>query len=266
MLGRPGATVSAAPVDYERVLAKEGLSPIESDAPTGRRHATVSAGDIDAVSAWQDWARAVLDSHRFDSDRQRRIWVLYADGCSYSDIQRRLNLHRRSVTRAVAEVTLMVGPPPVANPWRRDGRGETGESAVAAARISSREVTARLLALAIRCADQEQFRALVAQDEELLRRLPQEGRIIMAELKAKTGTGIVRYERVQLLRAIEVPGNHGQKIGKQLFLDVDGRPHNGGIELQLDVKNAKTGEHEKTLGVTVPWGLIVQADREIAAE
>ena len=114
---------------WERQLADEGLAPLDgaqtvNDRGTSWRREVNHEERAEAVKRWQTWAHAVFVSQLFSSPRQQRIWQLYADGKSYSQIQKELGGSRRSVSWAVATVESAAEPKPCANPWRQDLRGQ----------------------------------------------------------------------------------------------------------------------------------------------
>jgi hypothetical protein len=183
------------------------------------------------------WAREVLATHPFSTPRQKKIWGLYASGKTMIEISTKLGGSQRSITRAIGRVVRMAPPAPVANPWRKSGR----LSMVAGQDAS---VTARLCALALQAAEPEKLRELVGDDDELSRLLPQEVRMTKA----------LQYRRISIRRGhdISLPGN---PVVKDRLLNVEGRPHAGGIDVTVD------GKDGQPLVVLVPWWKIDQAER-----
>jgi hypothetical protein len=241
--------------DFERVLAAEGLAPLDtpgglvsnlgnavgshrSRAPA-RRLASMAPQSFreraDAAKWFLEWAHDVLNTFEFTDERHRQTWALYADGKPLSEIGRALGIDHRSVTRAISHVKLRLPTPMQPNPWRRGRRD---------AAVEVQKVSGRVLLLALKCADRSRLRELLAGDEQLARLLPQG--VPMAEPKVATK---LSYDMIQFRGPIELPGPRG-RVRKDRLLNVEGKPHAGGIDIDLDAHV-----------MTVPWGMIIKADR-----
>ena len=73
-----------------------------------------------------------------------------------------------------------------------------------------------------------------------------------------------RYTLIKLLRDIFVKNPRIGATFRKEFVNVEGRPHAGGIDVTLETKDNE-GHPNETI-ITVPWGGIVQAVRVIEAE
>ncbi len=240
-------SASIAPEVWERRLARENLQPLDQPEATGYRRSRsplfglskrghsetldhivestlappgqVLKEHTDAAELWLAWAREVFSSHRFGGRRQRSVWRLYAEGQTLTEIQEKLRVSRRSVTLAIARVERTAPPAPVENPWRRSGREDTKDG--------------QILAL---------LRSLLAryQQEEPMPPVPRKK---------------VRYTRITMRKGeyFRIPGNPRDK---DMILDVEGTPHAGGIDLEIDTNT-----------ITLPWSRIAMAEhaREAAA-
>jgi hypothetical protein len=119
---------------------------------------------------------------------------------------------------------------------------------------SNRRVTVRICMLALQCADKGKLREMFAGDPMLLRLVPPDEprEDTMAEAKR------VHYARILLKRDIDVRGPRIGANARRMFIEVDGVPHAGGINVELETKT--NGENTRTT-ITVPWDGILQADR-----
>lgn len=122
--------MTAPQVDYEAILAREGLSPIDRGGQVthaARNHHREWERGIDsasaAVSQYLEWAAEVAarPSYWFETQRQRQVWALHAGGLSHNEISRQLGLRRRTVTAEVSAVKFAIGRCPP-NPWRKSGK------------------------------------------------------------------------------------------------------------------------------------------------
>lgn len=120
---------------YEDLLATEGLAPLDGRRPGQRLSRRGAANDVPAadpgkraagaaaVDAYLTWARDVLASHTFTTDRQRQVWELFCQGISVRGIGTRLGVSYFAVYRALAAVRREVPAAPVPNPWLRCAAG-----------------------------------------------------------------------------------------------------------------------------------------------
>lgn len=200
-----------------------------------------------ASDAWTEWATGVLTTHAFSSPRQRDIWRLYTAGTSKRDIAKRFGIADVSVYMAITRVKNTAPPPPVRHPRER---GSTLAKSPTAA-------LTKLCALAVRCADREQLRELVADDPELWRLLPQEVRMATPNGEKKAPSPVVRYERINIRGTVKIPGY----VEKAALLDIEGRPHAGGIDVRITVEQFPLAKTDSVM--TVPWWKIEQANRAV---
>jgi hypothetical protein len=235
---------------WERRLAREGLAPL--DSPRGdlvsKRGAHVR-GNVDsssaAVAQHREWALSVLGAHAF-SGAGRRAWTMYADGKSFSEIEAATGMGRRDISRLVAEVRLQHGGPE--NPWKKSGRRDSYDT------HADPLVTARLLELALACADYNALTVAVEGDGKL-RELT--GGMDMSEQLRKAAP-LVMYKQIELRRGqtVQLLGHTGPggQAPKDKLPNVEGRPHVGGIDVTYPTKDGDAI-------ITVPWGIINQAVR-----
>lgn len=233
--------MTAAVVDFERILASEGLAPIDkplarrqvpklTDAPTGRiirqdiATRVHSPEQAAAADAYLGWAREILRTHRFGGRRQKSVWKLYAEGLTLTAIVRRLRVSRRSVTRAIERVARAAPPAPVPNPWRKSQR-------------------------VVRTNDNQ----FVAMLRELLEERKENE---MAEAKR------LHYDLIMLKGGhnVEIPRPRIGARNRDRFLNIEGRPHAGGIDVEVETKDT-TGRNTITT-ITVPWDIIAHAHRQ----
>ncbi len=238
-----------AAVDYERLLADEGLSPVN-----GSQVISLDETGLDAADAWTAWARDVLRTHAFASREQREIWKLYADGLSVADISERLGKAARGIKWHVAQVKGVVGLPPVENPWKKRREHRVREQHRAPVRPG---LLARFAKLALRCCDVGLLLELAHDDPELLQLLPKGDD--MAEEKKKSAPGAVTYTRIKFRggQALQVPG---VSVHKDILTKVSGRPHAGGIDVTFAIPDGGAKI------VTVPWWRIDFAERAAGGE
>lgn len=275
--------------DFERILASEGLAPLDrpSEANGGprvlvrhdfsgrgpahlryslitatmvRRQEVADSARAEMVALWTAWALDVLKRHRFVSSHQRSVWRLYAKGTTLTKIMGELGLSRRSVTRALERVRRQAPSPPCDNPWLKGPcRRPDWEARVRGLlfRLDRRKVVG-LCSQALRCADKDRLREMFGDDEGLLALVPPDEakEIAMAEAKR------VMYDRINLKRGcdIDTPWALAGARQRDHFVNVEGRPHAGGIDIEIEAK----GGVLKT--VTLPWDIVAQADRSASAE
>lgn len=232
----------------EERLAAEGLAPL--DCPGGmvsqRGGSHDRSLDAHARDRYLAWARGLLrrrdyfPRQRADASVQlRAVWRLHAQGKSNGQVARKLRVSRGVVEKALRVVTRRAPPPPVANPWRRSGR-------------------------------EQAWKHIEAKRNE---------RTNMAEEKGAKQTleKWVRYSLIQTLstHTVDVPGQRP----KSQLIDVDGRPHAGGIDVRIPgagyqivdadgkVTFAKRSERVEgtDLIITVPWFKVDKAERVVDA-
>jgi hypothetical protein len=186
----------------------------------------------EAVERWQSWARAVIDSPAITTPKQRAIWMLYADGKSYSQIQAAVGGSRRAVSWAIASVESKAPPKPCANPWRQDLRGHDQSKDPRIAWYAARRR---------RRADKKQLKQ--PQEDEDMPPNP-----------------IQRFSRVLFVgHDVEWPG---QRPTDRL-INANGRYVNGGIEFySCVVKGNPNQVKEFPHAIWVSGPRIKQADRE----
>ena len=248
---------------WERRLESEGLAPVDRELAHGGRtwretnRPAPSAERAGAVNEWLSWAQGVLRTHKFDTPWQRRVWSLYAQGRRLAEVAVKLKASKRAVTRALERVEKWAPPAPVDNPWRKIAAvTDVGDDGVRGLLLrTNRRVTVRICMLALQCADRGRLLELFAGDPQLSRLVPpnETTEDTMAESKR------LRYTRILLKRDVLVERPRiGANIRKR-FVDVDGVPHAGGINVELET-NAADGSPTRTT-ITVPWDGIMQADR-----
>jgi hypothetical protein len=203
----------------------------------------------EAIESWQAWAKGVLESHKFDTPRQRRIWGLYADGKTYREISIAARVSRSCVARVILTVKSQMAP---GNPWRKDPHADPIPGA------ADPRITTRLLELATSLVDLEAFRHLVASDETLANL---NGGSMPAAPKTATYTySLIRFRKGT---SVNIPGI---QLEKERLSNVEGRPHVGGIDVSYDGKDTH-GHQVKPPGLkTVPWWKIEEADRAVEVE
>lgn len=105
---------------WEAQLKSEGLGPIDYEVAgvvmmgggggkLKMGHDFDAAGQAEARAQQEtklDAARDVLRSHRFPAARDRRIWVLHAEGIGTREIAAQLHHDRRTVRASIAATTL----------------------------------------------------------------------------------------------------------------------------------------------------------------
>jgi hypothetical protein len=266
--------LTAAAARYEEILEREGLAPL--DAPGGQVSGrdTYALRDADDAVAARDmyltWAREVLGNEAcFRGQRSQRsdasvglrdVWELHADGKSNGEIARALKVSREVVKKAIRRVTKRAPPAPVLNPWLKSGRDE------ALYERANPRALARICKLAIEVAGIDQVLEAIGNDRKLLRLLPRERTAIMAGTDGteKKGAGAaprVRYAFIKLNTPIQTPGN---PVRKNMLLDMEGRPHAGGIDVVFPEAKAIEGTDKKLDVVkTVPWHKIDDAERVV---
>jgi hypothetical protein len=258
--------VTAAAV-WERRLESEGLAPIDRElerANTARRSwrrgaPTPEPAKAAAVNTWLAWAQDVMRTHKFDTPWQRRVWSLYAQGRRLAEVAVKLKASKRAVTRALERVERWAPPAPVANPWRKLGQCPTipeGEDGVRTLLLrTNRRVTVRICMLALQCADRGRLLELFAGDPQLSRLVPpnEPTEDTMAEAKR------LHYTRILLKRDVLVERPRIGAPARNRFVNVEGTPHAGGINVELETQ-AADGSPTRTT-ITVPWDGITQADR-----
>lgn len=266
--------MSVAAVDYESILADEGLAPLDrpelqrKTLPNAqrmvRRQEVSDPARAEAVEAWARWARDILKMHKFDSDHQRSVWRLYSSGKTLTQIAGELFLSRRAVTRAIERVERWAPPAPVGNPWSKQHRPrwETDdhrrEAEVRGMLLrTNRRVAVRVCMLALRCADKSRLREIFDGDEGLLALVPPDEpkENTMAEAKRMT------YDLIALKRGHEIDIPKRRPPGARRvdrFQHVEGRPHAGGIDVEMETRDGKV---DTMTVITLPWDIIAQADR-----
>lgn len=231
---------------------------------------------------------------------RRRVWDLYADGKTYREIHLALGISRAAVNRAIVAVKRAVavtkrsdacannhvldeantytapgGRPqcltckrerdklaraiaaeaPV-NPHRKGARGATPQRVEVAIKAADPRVAARLLELAIECADAEVLRQRIASDETLIQ-------LNGGPMDTKKIAPPIRYSRIMLRNNVSIPG---VGVPKAELLNVDGRPHAGGIDIAYSGKDNSGNQQTKPGIVTVPWWQVLQANRVTEVE
>lgn len=269
--------MTAPAVDYERLLANEGLAPIDkplaprrtaklSDAVRGRmvrREEVADPARAAAVDTWLGWARDVLRTHKFDTPWQRAVWSQYAQGRRLVEIAARLQASKRAVTRALERVEKWAPPAPIDNPWRR---GHCPPLAARAGGVramllrTNRRVTVRICMLALQCADRDKLREIFGNDQHLSRLVPQEND--MGTDQPKRAPLVHLYNVIALRRTIDVRNPVKGARQRDQFLNTEGRPHAGGIDVEVDQKRADGTTF--TSVITIPWDAIKQAERAAA--
>lgn len=248
------ASENLAPIDRELVRANTARRSWRRGTPAAR------PAQPEAVSAWLAWAQDVLRAHRFDTPWQRRVWSLYAQGRPLALLAAKLKASKRAVTRAIERVERWAPAAPVDNPWRKVAAGggtvsQAPDDVRGLLMRSDRRVTVRVCMLALQCADRGKLRDLFGGDPMLLRLVPPEDEPKeepMAEPKR------VHYTRILLKRDIDVRDPRIGARQRRMFIEVEGVPHAGGINVELETKT--NGENTRTT-ITVPWDGILQADR-----
>lgn len=259
---------------WERRLARENLRPIDRELAHGGRtwRSTTRKANptaAEAVKEWLAWAQDVLRSHKFDTPWQRRVWSVYAQGRRLSEVATKLQASKRAVTRALERVKKWAPPEPVENPWRKAGTvsplGRSREDYVRALLLqTNRRVTVRICMLALSCADKGKLREIFAADPQLLQLMPPD------ELEDTMAAGKpMQYTRIELKRDVTVRNPRVGADRRRAFLNVEGRPHAGGIDVELETFAGDRERSPTRTTITVPWDGIMQADRvepEKAAE
>lgn len=221
------------------------------------------AGDGEAREAYLAWARSLLLGRLRMIDRRadaaaslQDVWRLHAEGKTNRQVADELGLTRAAVQKALRRVLKLCGPPPLLNPWRQTGRYE------AELQRSDPSVVARLARIAVGLAPLGQLRDACASDAVLTRLLPQEGTNMRDEKKAPSAA----MNHYDVIRFVSGQGVHihGVSVKKSELYDVDGRPHAGGIDVQMPIMKGE--EQVGTKVVTVPWWKIASTERTLEAE
>jgi hypothetical protein len=257
--------VSVAAVDYERILADEGLAPIDRQVPhqpevrIARRRESGGPERGKAVDQWLEWAREVLRTHDFDTPWQRQVWQQYAQGRRLAEIAIKLRASKRAVTRALERVERWAPPPPVENPWRKAAAPDVDREHDVRSLLlrTDRRTTVRICMLALGCADKDRLREVFGADEQLSRLVPQED-----PMEPKRAVVKHTYTKIRLTRTLDIPSPAKGARSRDELLNVDGRPHAGGIDVDIDCKDASG--HVFTNVITVPWAGIRSAERAAA--
>ena len=111
--------MSQAAARWERVLAREGLAPL--DRPDGRIRergdggAHQRAGHEDDEAEY-DRRRAILRSSSRWTAETRAVWAMYAEGVGYQTIGKRLRMSPRQVHNIIARVEELQEPKEVSIP------------------------------------------------------------------------------------------------------------------------------------------------------
>lgn len=249
--------------EWEALLAEDGLSPIDNDGKNWRQQQRPGRipKDPEAVDRYLAWAKEVLQCTAFSSPYQRRVWELFSEGKTYSEIvielkadpppggrleatgrirQIRTVPSKHSVMMAIRRVRDRAPLPPLANPWRRDSPGK---------------VAARGQAL----------ESLVSKVMNRLRRMsadPQELQRLLEEYTVEKN-GTIRYSKILFSKhaPLQIPG---VAVARDYLHNIDGRPHAGGIDITVDTKDAR-GKTGRTR-FTVPWHAIRQAEVDLGQE
>lgn len=239
-------TEAALIAEYEAVLEREGLSPLDcpgglTSNPPGR-DARYFLGQeperAEAVNGYLAWASGVLETYPFDDRpakghngdpaRERRIWALYAEGKSVTEIQLELAVNRRSVTKTIERIVSRSPPAPHVNPW--------------------------LPSIPLR--ERAELRRQQREEEMDPKKQPRPQ---------------LEYSLIRLRRGVIIPGVGNPK--EQLVpmkghagvvMPLMGTPHAGGIDVEVEsFHNLKGRMRVKTRTViTVPWDNIEQANQE----
>lgn len=239
-------TEAAHIAEWESVLEREGLSPLDrsglvsngGNSTLDPRPDRVAArvGKKEAVDQYLTWARDVLETYNFDDRpagpggnnadpaRERRIWGLYAEGKSVTEIRLELSLSRRAVTKTIARIMARSHPAPHVNPWLPS--------------IPLRE----------RAEQRRQQR-----EEDMTPKRPQVEYSLIQLVRD------VNIPGVQTAKAQLKPmRNHAGVV-----VPLMGTPHVGGIDVEVDTVTTRGGARLKTRTViTVPWWKIEQANQE----
>lgn len=241
-----GRNLATQPAVISGQVSKRGAGGVSDEsAPVAR-------------DAYLAWARTLLLGklrlvERRDDAKAglQDVWRLHADGKSNAEVATALGVTRLNVQHAVARVMKMCGPPPILNPWRRSGRYE------ADLQRSDPTAVARLARIAVGLAPLERLREAVADDPVLTRLLPQEG-TSMANENKRVPVPLTHYDVIRLRsgEGVLTPGN---PVKKSELIDIDGRPHAGGIDVQLPIMKGETQVATKV--VTVPWWKIASTER-----
>jgi hypothetical protein len=136
---------------WERVLAEEGLAPIDNEVSlTPHLRPIPASSDVAASDAWVPWAETVLRECPFarraagapSPATRRRVWELHASGMSAGDVASEIGISRRKVNSANALTRQEAGIPcPVVNPWRKDLSGRLqAEDKIKEADVAKQEV------------------------------------------------------------------------------------------------------------------------------
>jgi hypothetical protein len=226
---------------WEARLAREDLAPLDLRSSDGtvsvardpggkpRFKSVVPIGHSDAVDAWTGWAQEVLHTHDFGGKRQRSVWRLYAVGTTLTEITVKLRVSRRAVTRAIERVERKAPPPPCPNPWRKSNRTEP-------ARMNDGQVLALL-------------RHLVTTQLE-------------GDMAGITNRSVtVHYDRIILKGGLTLDVRRARMNSRDRseLVNIDGRPHAGGIDVEIETRDQQNVETITTY--TVPWANIKQAER-----
>jgi len=212
---------------WERVLAEEGLAPLDNQvSSTPHLRPLPAAGDVAARDAWVAWAETVLRECPFarraagvpSPATRRRVWELHATGMSAGDAAKSVCISRRKVKAAIALTKEECGVAcPVVNPWRKDLSG----------------------------------------------RLQAEDKIKEADVAKQE---VVEYALIELRRDFRIPGHAAVKNRLVPLTGHDGKvhplrgvPHVGGIDIEFPTfhKGRKT-----TTIITVVWADIARVERE----
>jgi hypothetical protein len=213
--------------DYEEILESEGLgSGFKWRRPRVRDldRRIVNMSPAETWEAWSAWARQIAETYEFPTDKSKRIWEMYASGATFADIAKAEGISRAEVYQYTDRVKRRCPPPPVRHPHRKSG----GDS---------------------RIADYDRLRDAVAANPELLKL--QGDRMAQGQQRKP-----VTYTRVTFMRDLRIPG---VTVNKEFLLNVDGTPHAGGIDLEVEGRDK---DHNPVpMIITVPWAAIRQAER-----
>lgn len=212
---------------WERVLADEGLAPLDNEVSlTPHLRPLPASSDVAARDAWVNWAETVLRDCRFElrapgvtsPATRRRVWELHATGMSAGDVATEVGISRRKVKAAIALTKEECGIAcPVVNPWLKSLSG----------------------------------------------RLQAEDKIKEADVAKQE---VVEYALIELRRDFRIPGHPAVKNRLVPLVGHDGKvhplrgvPHAGGIDIEFPTvhKGRKT-----TTVITVVWADIARAERE----
>lgn len=207
---------------WESRLAAEGLSVVQPGSAVSSKARSLTSNQVGAyvtaVSVWQAWAQALLDTHQFVNSHQRRVWELYASCTPMRDIPGLVACRRRD---------------------RRDGRG------------SSRASVERIIA-AVNAAYPDRPRnpwsSPVVQKtrDELLadypppaRSLPHEAIRELAYQPPERKTTLMqrtyKYDIIMFSRRKSIP-IPGRDFANDRLLNVEGTPHAGGVDVVIGAK------------------------------